>query len=136
MKECGRRAKNVGYYCRTSRKNCSCEFHENQKMSFPLELAKNVNLVNAPSVLGCGLLVPEGVFFTLDGVFNNVIHPLSDTAYEGECLPYITYPNMKINYGQEEFLMERANAPKQRVASAKLLHSFSCSLLDRWSSDN
>ena len=135
MKEGGRRAKNIGYYSRTSGKNCSCEFHENQNMSFPSEFAKNVELVNAPSVIGCGLLEP-GVFFTLDGVFNNVIYRFSQSGCEGEGLPYITYPNMKVNYGQEEFLLERANTPEQRVASAKCLYSVSCCLLDKWSTED
>ena len=93
---------------------------------FPSPLAKNFDLIRAPSVIGCGLLWPEGVFFTLDGVYNNSIYPFSQAGLEeGDCLPYITYPSMKVNYGQEEFLMERANSSGQRLASAQLLHSFS-----------
>jgi hypothetical protein len=101
-------------------------------MSFPSELPKNFDLVRAPSVIGCGLLWPDGVFFTLDGVYNNTIYPFSQVGFdEGECLPYITYSNMKVNYGQEEFLMERANAIGQRLASAQLLHSFSRNVLEK-----
>lgn len=99
-------------------------------MSFPSELARNTDLVRAPSVIGCGLLWPDGVFFTLDGVYNNTVYPFRGVEFEeGECLPYITYPTVKVNYGQEEFLMERANAQRLRLASSQLLHSFSRHLL-------
>ena len=134
VKDSGRCARNVGYYCQTLREHCSCEFYDGQTMSFPSPLAKNFDLIRAPSVIGCGLLWPEGVFFTLDGVYNNSIYPFSQAGFEeGDCLPYITYPSMKVNYGQEEFLMERANSSGQRLASAQLLHSFSRHLLEKFS---
>ena len=132
LKESGRRAKNIGYFCHTSRESCSCEFYDGHTMSFPSELAKSDDVVRAPSVIGCGLLLPDGVFFTLDGVYHNTVFPYTDVSYEdGQCLPYITYPNVKVNYGQEEFLLEKANASGQRVASAQLLHSFSRQLLEK-----
>ncbi len=131
VKECGRCARNVGYYCQRSGKDCSCVFHDGQNMSFPSEFAKNFNYALAPSVIGCGLLCPDGVFFTLDGVFHNTIYPFSQVDFEGECLPYIIHSNVKVNYGQEEFLMERANERGQRLASAQLLHSLSSYLLKK-----
>lgn len=131
MKERGIRPMNVGFYCRKTGESCSCEFYDGQMMAFPSELLENLNLVRSPSVIGCGLLWPDGVFFTLDGVYNNKVYPLTHVGFqEGEFLPYITCPNAKVNYGQEEFLMERANILRERLASAQLLHTFARHLLD------
>lgn len=132
VSESAYRARNVGYFHAKSGNSSSCEFHESQNMSFPSQNVESFSLVRAPSVIGCGLLWPEGVFFTLDGVFSNKSDVLPDDDIEaGNVLAYVTCPQVKVNYGQEQFLFKQANVLEERLSAAQLLHSFSRQLLQK-----
>lgn len=101
-------------------------------MSFPSHAAEDFNLTRAPSVIGCGLLWPDGVYFTLDGVFSSKVYRLpGDEVEEGNILPWVTCPLVKVNYGQEPFLFRQPNGAEERLAAAEMLHYFARQLLEK-----
>ena len=84
VNDCTYRARNIGFFHPKSGKSTSCEFCESQNMVFPSQDVANFNVVRAPSAIGCALLWPDGVFFTMDGVFSNNMYKLPDKKPE-EC---------------------------------------------------
>lgn len=124
------RARNVGFFNVKTGDSTSCEFYEAQNFTFPSQAATNA--VRAPFVIGCGMRWPDGIFFTLDGVFNNDMFRLpGKDVEEGYVLPFVTCPQLKVNYGQEEFLFKQGNFEEERLVAAELLHSFCRRLLEK-----